>query len=396
MDESSTKLVISLGPMTRRQLHQLVWDVPRSRLAEAIGISDVAIGKICRKYWIPVPKRGWWAKLAAGARLKREKLRSEDDSDEIVLVVKQRNNSEPTFDTRPDVRAALELVDLHSNAPTFFDQAAEHQLVADARHQFARIERNLPRRTDWRREVELRSCPLWIETSQSTRERALIALNRVLLAFVACGITPEFREGDREAQFCLNLFGCDYRLRIREHYREPELGSVDAHASTTTCVRSGRIYQCTGRLDLELHERTSWLRAKKRWRDGRKRRIEDLAWVVVRDTILQAHEDRERREMWERQRNAEEAARNARALEEARHAFERRRVELLLNQVEAWARASRLREFAAECRAVAMNEGRSDMATIAWLRWVEETAMRLNPLLHGIDAVRAATEQRSP
>jgi len=45
----------------RDELYQLVWSVPRSRLSEQFGISDVAITKICKKLEVPVPPRGYWA-----------------------------------------------------------------------------------------------------------------------------------------------------------------------------------------------------------------------------------------------------------------------------------------------------------------------------------------------
>jgi hypothetical protein len=36
------------------------------QLAQEVGISDVALAKNCRKYGIPIPPRGYWAKLQAG------------------------------------------------------------------------------------------------------------------------------------------------------------------------------------------------------------------------------------------------------------------------------------------------------------------------------------------
>jgi hypothetical protein len=49
----------------REELYQGVWTVPMRELAKQHGISDVALGKSCRKLFIPVPGRGYWAKKAA-------------------------------------------------------------------------------------------------------------------------------------------------------------------------------------------------------------------------------------------------------------------------------------------------------------------------------------------
>jgi hypothetical protein len=52
--------------LTRRELFDLVWSKPVTKVAADLGISDVAVKKICDKHRIPVPGRGYWAKIAAG------------------------------------------------------------------------------------------------------------------------------------------------------------------------------------------------------------------------------------------------------------------------------------------------------------------------------------------
>lgn len=54
--------------ITRTELHDLVWQNPRTKLAKIWGISDVAIGKLCVKASVPAPPLGYWAKRAAGGR----------------------------------------------------------------------------------------------------------------------------------------------------------------------------------------------------------------------------------------------------------------------------------------------------------------------------------------
>lgn len=57
-------------PMTREELHELVWSQPMRTLAKSMGISDVALAKRCRAAGIPVPPRGWWARKEAGKPVK--------------------------------------------------------------------------------------------------------------------------------------------------------------------------------------------------------------------------------------------------------------------------------------------------------------------------------------
>jgi hypothetical protein len=51
---------------TREELYELVWSDPVSKVAAKLGLSDVGLAKRCRREDIPVPPRGYWAKIAAG------------------------------------------------------------------------------------------------------------------------------------------------------------------------------------------------------------------------------------------------------------------------------------------------------------------------------------------
>lgn len=59
---------------TREKLYEEVWTRPVTQLAKEIGVSDVALAKICRKLNVPVPPRGYWARIAAGHPSKRPAL----------------------------------------------------------------------------------------------------------------------------------------------------------------------------------------------------------------------------------------------------------------------------------------------------------------------------------
>jgi hypothetical protein len=55
-----------MNDVTRSDLYELVWAQPRSVLAKQFKISDVALAKRCLQANIPMPPRGYWAKLQAG------------------------------------------------------------------------------------------------------------------------------------------------------------------------------------------------------------------------------------------------------------------------------------------------------------------------------------------
>jgi hypothetical protein len=59
---------VSADPLTlsRQDLYELAWSKPMVELAQDFGISDVALAKRLRKLGIPVPGRGYWARIDAG------------------------------------------------------------------------------------------------------------------------------------------------------------------------------------------------------------------------------------------------------------------------------------------------------------------------------------------
>jgi len=58
----------------REKLYEEVWSKPVVDVAVHYGVSDVAIHKICRALNVPVPPRGYWAKIRAGDKIKKEPL----------------------------------------------------------------------------------------------------------------------------------------------------------------------------------------------------------------------------------------------------------------------------------------------------------------------------------
>jgi len=71
--------------LTRRQLYDLVWDQPMTKLAARFGLSDVGLRKICHKHRVPTPPAGYWAKKAYGKRVTAKPLPNDANETEIVI-----------------------------------------------------------------------------------------------------------------------------------------------------------------------------------------------------------------------------------------------------------------------------------------------------------------------
>ena len=60
--------------ITRKDLYERVWAEPIQKLSKEYGLSDVGLAKVCRRYDIPIPPRGHWAKKQAGKRVAQPPL----------------------------------------------------------------------------------------------------------------------------------------------------------------------------------------------------------------------------------------------------------------------------------------------------------------------------------
>ena len=54
--------------LPRRELFDKVWTTPMQKLAKEFGLSDVGLAKLCRRHEIPLPGRGYWARVQFGQK----------------------------------------------------------------------------------------------------------------------------------------------------------------------------------------------------------------------------------------------------------------------------------------------------------------------------------------
>ncbi len=79
--------------LTRKELYDLVWENPLSKLAKKYSLSDNGLRKVCRKLDIPLPKNGYWQKIQYNKKVNQEKL-PVNNTVENSITLKFRDNSE--------------------------------------------------------------------------------------------------------------------------------------------------------------------------------------------------------------------------------------------------------------------------------------------------------------
>jgi hypothetical protein len=73
--------------LNRQTLYERVWAEPVDSLAKSWGLSGRGLAKVCGRVDVPVPKRGYWARVRHGQQPRRTPLRERSHPVEILIHV---------------------------------------------------------------------------------------------------------------------------------------------------------------------------------------------------------------------------------------------------------------------------------------------------------------------
>src|SRR2546430_15802621 len=88
--------------LVRQDLYDLAWSEPMQKLAKRLGLSGVRLAKVCRAADIPVPERGYWARLQAGKRVEQRALPPRGLGMPDIVTVRQN-----VYETHDELSARL-------------------------------------------------------------------------------------------------------------------------------------------------------------------------------------------------------------------------------------------------------------------------------------------------
>ncbi len=107
----------------RVDLYNEVWDKPLIKLSRKYGISDVRLGKVCRKLKIPHPGRGFWARRAVGQAVEQVPLPEFNDAP-VVKRLKTKNRTSKITRLKQHLRATHNSTHQPTVQPTTIDLEA--------------------------------------------------------------------------------------------------------------------------------------------------------------------------------------------------------------------------------------------------------------------------------
>jgi hypothetical protein len=361
----------------REELYNEIWEQPLVKLAAKYGISAVMLGKVCRKLKIPLPGRGYWAKKEFGKPVTRVPL---PDAKDLPVVQRFKspdaNGATASQNSKPEPGPTdpewMRAVEVESRSIESDPEAKQHKLIVAT----ARNLKNA--RTDQRGILERRySQPcLDIRVSQGALERALKIMNAILLALESEGAPVRLEDGKIKGP---EIFGHRVSFELVERVHEKSRREVK---ETPTSTRTVIEYEPSGILEFRVGE--YGCSGRRAFRDGKKRRLEDLLPQCVgaffreaRDLKIRAEQAKQRE--IERQKKQREMAELSLLIQE-----EEKKVRDFEGWVTAWARAQQMRDFIAALEKLWAEQGHDlspDAPKGQRIVWMKQQADRMDPML---------------
>ncbi|MGE5546435.1 MAG: hypothetical protein ACM33T_06035 [Solirubrobacterales bacterium] len=362
--------------LTREQLYSLVWSEPIQRLAARFGISDVGLAKNCRAMHIPLPPRGYWAKLKAGQKPLVTRLLSPPKGTPLAMTVRvleagevQVRKPKPKASPDPEVEAKRLRLPASLEKPHPLVRATEAALLKQAKKDPDGM------------------LYAWGDGVLDVRgigvkgmDRALLILDVIAKAVEARGHEIVFRKGKP----------C---VKVGKHEVEFYLSDLhETHPHVVTAEEKVRQkkepwftpskYESRPSGNLVFHLDDQYAGApRKSWRDGKRQRLDNLLDDIVEAfeiaaACIQAREDR-----WERERQESAERERRRHILEQRQREENARVESFVKAAENWDLGKKLDAYADAVEQSAKMRGEDAAPEVQrWLAWARAKAAQLDPL----------------
>lgn len=366
--------------ITRHQLYKRVWQTPIVQLAKEYSLSDVGLAKICKKYDIPRPPRGYWAKKAAGIEVKKIPLPNSSRNEEITIRPNLYDNKR--FEENHSIQQYLPENDI---GPVILAKrlASPHPLVEQAAAVLNQSEPN----ENGLLEAKSNQC-LNIKVSSKVFPRAL----RIMDALIKTLNDLQFDVYITKGNTVVNIDDIELEFGIREELKTEQKRS-DPTLDGYYRFNHSRYHQVkvpSGNLCLSVLDFYTGDNLQKNWRDTKRKQLEDELEKFIKGLIKIAVSEKEKvRQREERERQRQEMIKRREEEKRRREELQRKineeqnRVEALVGCAENWRKSKLLREFIA---AVEKSLSRGECHYIPdceweeWFKWAKDQADRLDPL----------------
>jgi hypothetical protein len=390
-------------PVDRETLYNEVWTDPVIVVAPRYGLSDVGLAKICRALVIPLPSRGYWAKVKAGRIMNRAPLPK----------LKQQGQVATGLVKLPPEKAAIREAARQSAAKIRKETpplpAPEELSSSSPPHPLVRAAaKRLRQRDGWPENTQLRTAPKEVLNLSVTREsidRALKIVDALLKEVIKRGFDIEV-DGKRgvtllkwiETGTTLEFALTEYIRRTRHERTAAEERAQKRYWDRSRWDNSATFphvpmydYTPTGTLTIQIGRWPS-----RTWKDTPRTQLQNRLGEVIGGIVALAQETHVKEVEEARHKEAHRLAVERIEFLTKRRADEVERFKHLEASATDWERAARLRVFADAVESDARSSGGLSQEQLDWLAWVRAKADWLDPLIQVSDPILDAPEPKRP
>ncbi len=363
-------------PLTREELYELVWSEPISRLAPKFGISDVGLAKLCRRVDVPIPGRGYWAKLQSGKKGRRTPLpRSKSDSP-VVISIKPTPPKKVVspLELPPAVKHSVEKVTQGPEIVVPEKIRRPHPIIA----KWIEEEREFKRRHGGRWEA-LRTQSY----SPGVEKRRLRLLDALLKALEKRGFKVKLEAPNKEVvEVMVGQEPISFIVSEGERYARKELTAEEKKSTLYSGRPWRRERELTGELVFRIR---TWSEGhKSEWRDKRNLPLERQLGEVIGSLIIVGELHRRRRIEREEDHRRRMLDMQARWRQEEARKAEAARFQGLIKRAAQWRQAAEIRAYVEAVAKAADARGDIDQQKLReWSEWALAHADGLDPLVSG-------------
>ena len=383
--------------LTREELFKQVWERPMTKVAADYGISDVALKKICDKHRVPVPGRGYWAKKAAGKKVKQAHFRAVSDPNINRVVI----YGSAVHSLAPKVKQAMETAKKREKRKENKVEVTAYS--GELHYAVERVGKKLEKaKPDEGGIVSVYGQSLFsVHVGANSVSRVITFLN----AFVVAAEERGYRPIKGERSLVIQVDGEPLAFSVVEQTRcvkhtptELELVAVEKWEKrqsrrtrnwdyidwTPRPTIPEWDYEPSGKLQVRIDEH-SYDGIRRMFGDGKTQRIEDLINAILVGLATCAAAIKAKREEDERRRIEHEVAARRRQEQQRRDALERKRIEALSSDLERWQKRCEILDYVAavEAKLDAADYENPD-AIKEWTEWAKDYAEKIDPIGKGL------------
>ncbi|HLN20930.1 MAG TPA: hypothetical protein VK213_07560 [Bacteroidales bacterium] len=353
--------------LTRKELYDLVWTEPLSRLAKKYKISDNGLRKICKRMNIPIPAMGHWQKIQYGKKVIVTKLPTKyEGKDEITLDEKREGDSDvdsPIVQQRMLIQTIENTKDLPLRVPDRLSSRPD-KLIRSTMDYYDAVRRYYKSHHGTHPD---RINVLNIEVQEESRQRAFRLLDTIIKVLryrnhdiIADHFTTYAKIGDEQVKF-----------RLREKQRVSDIKTS----------YGGQQVESTGEFVFVIDIRSYH---RKEVKDGHEP-IESKISTIIAILELEGKRMKEeriaaeiRRKKWEEQQRIERELKERQDKEA--HAFKK-----LFLQAIRLHQSNILRNYIQTVEENAVKKGTVSEELKIWMDWAEKKVAWYDPLINDPD-----------